>query len=145
MVLPSFLTGPIWKIATIGAGVVSLVLVALLMSSYFERQDLLKQRAALELRINDPKTGYVAQLAQATTNVATLKVAVERQTKQLKDFEAASNAQLKATEAQLKVAQEQTRVSQLKLNRFLATKPQGATLEDRVRDIDARALAELIK
>jgi len=143
--LPSFLTGNLWKLATGGAAIVGLVLSALLMSSYFENRDLMKQRTALQTSINDPVTGYVARLAQANTNVATLKHEVEVQNDAYDRLSAESKALLASKQAELAKAQAQTKAMQLRLNGFLATKPQGATLEDRVRDIDARGMAEMVQ
>jgi len=145
MTLPSFFTGHLWKVATAGAGLVCLVLSAFLMSSYFENRDLMKQRTALQHSITDPKTGYVARLAQATTNVATLKHEVEVQNAAYEKLSAESKALLATKTAELAKAQAATRSMQLRLNGFLATKPQGATLEDRVRDIDARGMAEMVQ
>jgi hypothetical protein len=135
----------IWKIATGAAGVVSLVLISLLMTTYFENRDLLNQRTVLMKSINDPLTGYVAQLAQAHTNEETLKTTVTRQTVAYNQLSRDSQAKLAAAEAALKVQQGVTRQMEVKLHDFMATKPKGATLEDRVRDIDTRAMSELVE
>jgi len=143
--LPAILTGNLWKLATGGAAIVGLVLSALLMTSYFENRDLMCQRTALQTSINDPQTGYVARLAQANTNVATLKHEIEIQNTAYDKLSAESKALLASKQAELAKAQAATRAMQLRLNGFLATKPQGATLEDRVRDIDARGMAEMVQ
>ncbi len=145
MKLLSFFQGHLWKVATIGAGVISLILVSLLIASTFENRDLSNARAVLASRIDDPKTGYVAQLAQARTNEETLKLVVKRQNEAYTTLSAKSKSDLALTEAALVVAQRETKLAESRLAAFLATKPQGATLEARVRDIDERALAELIK
>ena len=134
-----------WKLATIGAGILSLVLVSLLMASGFENRDLTRQRTELANRINDPKTGFVVRLAQAQTNVETLKVALETQRASFKKESDKQNLALRASEQRLATAQRETRAMEVKLQRFLATKPQGDTLEDRVRDIDERAMTELVE
>ena len=134
-----------WKLATGVAGILSLVLISLLMSSYFEKRDLMDQRTELTRRIDDPETGYVAQLAQARTNVETLKVALAGQNKKYQDLSKESQARLAAAEARLTAAQAQTRVMERKLNSFLATKPQGDTLDARIRDIDQRFLQEFVQ
>jgi DNA anti-recombination protein RmuC len=139
-----FLSGHIWKIATGGAAALALLLCALLMSSYFENRDLSKQRNTLAAQINDPQTGYIAQLAQARTNVETLKVEVDKQNKALDKMSAESNARLAAARTALAKAQAETKALEKRLAGFLATKPQGATLEARVRDIDARAMKEFL-
>lgn len=140
----SLLTGQIWKIATGGAAVVALLLSALLLSSYFQNRDLSRQRAALAASINNPQTGYIAQLAQARTNVETLKVEVQRQNVAYDKLSAESQAALAAAQARMAKAQVETRAMERKLAGFLATAPQGATLEDRVRDIDERAMKEFL-
>lgn len=141
----SWLTGQAWKIATGGAVVITLLLSALLMASYFQNRDLSSARAELARRIDDPKTGYVVQLAQARTNEATLKAVVTRQNAAYATLSATSRAQLAQSERALALAQARTREMEVRLRSFLATKPRGSTLEERVRDIDDRALAELIK
>jgi len=140
----SFFTGHLWKIATGVAAALALSMMALLMSSYFTNRDLTAQRDVLADRINDPTTGYVAQLAQARTNVAQLEKAVAQQNEAYTRLSTQSLNRLAESRRQLAEAQAQTRVMERKLAGFLATKPQGATLEDRVRDIDARALQEFI-
>lgn len=135
----------IWKIATGGAALACLVLISLLTSSYFENRDLLKQRSVLIESINNPKTGYVAQLAQAHTNEATLTLQVKHQNDEYDKLSKKSQADLAASEARLAKVQAENKAMDKKLASFLATKPQGPTLEDRVRDIDARAMAEFVK
>jgi hypothetical protein len=141
----SFFTGNLWKFATGGAALVAIVLSALLMSSYFENRDLVSQRDSLSKSISDPKTGYVAQLAQARTNVATLEVAVERQSAAYDELSKASTARLAATRAELAKAQAATKVMERKLAGFMATGPKGATLSERIQDIDDRAMKEFVQ
>lgn len=140
----NLLSAPLWKITTAGVGLVCLILTALLMTSAFENRSLTKQRTELSNRINDPVTGYVVRLAQAQTNVETLKVALNTQRQSFETESAKQNAALAASEQRYAKARSETAAMQVRLNRFLATKPQGSTLEDRVRDIDARMM-ELIE
>lgn len=139
-----FITGHLWKIATGAAGVLALVLTALLMSSYFENRDLTHQRSVLSASINDPKVGYIAQLAQSRTNVEQLKKEVEVQNVAYDKLSAESAARLADAQRRLAVAQAETKVLEKKLAGFLATGPQGATLDARVRDIDERAMKEFL-
>lgn len=141
----NFLTGHLWKIGTIGAGIVTLVISALLMNSYFENRQLIQQKTELVKQITDPNTGFIAQLAQSRTNVETLKVQLRTQRESFQSKEAEGNARLKATEAKLTAAQVKTQAMERRLNSFLATKPQGATLQDRIRDIDARGMSEMVQ
>lgn len=145
MKLPSFLAGSAWKLAFGGSAIVGLVLSALLLASYFENRSLSSQRDQLAQQINDPKTGYIAQLVQARTNVAQLQTTIETQNKAYDKLEKDSAAALAASKARLAAAQAQTRQVERQLGHFLATKPQGATLEDRIRDIDDRAMKELVQ
>lgn len=138
------LSGQVWRIATGAAAVIALAMMALLMSSYFTNRELTQQRDVLANRINDPKSGYVAQLAQARTNVEQLKVAVAVQNAAYDKLSAESAARLAESKRQLAAAQAETKVIERKLAGFLATKPQGSTLEERVRDIDRRALTEFV-
>lgn len=143
--MPNILTGTIWKIGVGLAAVLCIALTVMLASSYIENRYLTDQREILSKQINDPRTGFVVRLAQANTNVETLKVALDTQRKSFETKAAERERVLVNTTAQLTVAQRASRAMQLKLDRFLATKPQGATLEDRVRDIDQRAMTELVE
>jgi hypothetical protein len=133
-----------WKLATGGAAIIALLLTVLLFSSYKVNQDLTQQRAVLQKSINDPETGFIVQLAQARTNVETLKVEVERQSQAYDKLSKDSEIALAAARAKLAVAQQETKAIERKVAGFLATKPQGATLEDRIRDIDDRAMKEFL-
>lgn len=128
------------------AGLVGVVLGFMLWLSYHDNRGLMKQKMELVARIEDPKTGYVARLAQSNANVVTLREAITFTNEQMKvrDSEAkVRSAELVRLRAQLAVAQSETRQMQSRLRLFLANKPQGATLDARVRDIDARILSEL--
>lgn len=145
MALPSFLTGNLWKIATGIVGVISLGLIAALIATNFETQSLMKQRDALSAQINDPVTGYVAQLSQARTNVAQLTKAIEVEKASFQKLEKESNVRLQQTEKELAAAQVRTRDMQRRLNSFMATGPKGDTPLDRIRDIDTRGLSEMVQ
>lgn len=133
-----------WKLATGGAALLAVVLSAFLMSSYFENRDLMAQRNELTRQINDPKTGFVARMAQAQTNIETLKAAVESQNDAYQRLSNESTARVNGLRAEVLAAQKRERIVTEKLQQFLATKPQGATLEERIADIDRRALSELM-
>ncbi len=143
--ISNLLSAP-WKLATAAAAVIAIVVGVMLFMSYNDNQNLEGQKQELVRRIEDPKTGYVARLTQANANVVTLRAAIETTNRQLelrKDESAKSNAELNRLRRELLVAQAETRQMETRLRQFLATKPQGATLEARVRDIDARILKEL--
>lgn len=134
-----------WKLATIGAGIVSVILISLLLASYFENRNLIHQRDALTAQINDPVTGYVAQLSQARTNVAQLERSIVTIRTTLQAQAAEANAKLHNTEMQLAAAQATNREMEVRLRRFLGTAPQGNNLEERIRDVDRRATEEFLK
>lgn len=140
----TFLCAP-WKLATGGIAALTLVLSGLLVSTYFENRNLIAQSKALSREINDPKTGYVVRLAQQSTNVETLKAELNSQRESFQIKEAERNAVLAETTRKLEAAQANTRKMQVQLDRFMSTKPQGATLEDRIRDIDERAMSEFVQ
>lgn len=132
-----------WKLATIISGFISLGMVALLATTYMENRHLVSQNLQMDQKINDPKTGFVTRLAQANTNIEQLKVSIDRQNQAYASLQAESAARLRETERRLVMAQSQTRAVEARLNHFLATGPQGTTLQERVEDIDARILTEL--
>lgn len=134
----------IWKLATGGAALLTIILSAFLLSSYFENRDLMSQRNELAKQINDPKTGFVARMAQAQTNIETLKATVESQNTAYRNLSQQSEARLASLRAEVVAAQKREQIVSQKLQQFLATKPQGATLEERIEDIDRRALSELM-
>lgn len=138
-------TSLIWKIATGAVALITIALMGLLLATYFENRDLMKQRDTLSMSINDPRTGYVAQLAQARTNVETLKAEVSRQNQAYSNLSASSEARLADATRRLAAAQRETRIIEQKLAVFLSTEPQGSTLEAQVLDIDNRILKELAK
>jgi glycosyltransferase A (GT-A) superfamily protein (DUF2064 family) len=84
----------------------------------------------------------VAQLAQSRTNEEQLKAAVSRQNIAYAELSRTSAARIAEAEHRLTQAQSQRAAMERKLAGFLATGPKGTTLEERVRDIDERALKE---
>lgn len=142
----SLLTGgTLWKAATIGAGLITLILIGFLVAANVENHDLMKQRQELVTQITDPNTGYVAQLAQSRTNVATLTTQLDTQRKSFEIKAAEREKVLADTQRKLNLAQAKTKEMEVRLDKFLSTGPQGTSLEERVRDIDTRGLAEMVK
>lgn len=132
-----------WKIGAI-AGAVALVVASIaLFSAQIENRHLLKQNAQLDARINDRSTGYIAQLAQATTNVEQLKVAIDTQNLKLRTQAAESSRKLSALTAEIADIKRDNLKLKAHAAALLATKPQGSTLEQRIRDIDRRNLETL--
>lgn len=80
-------------------------------------------KAKLETSINDPKTGFIAQLSQCRTNVATFGAAVDRQTASLNDLKAQAEAAESRWRMALQLAQKGTTAAQVAAARILALKP----------------------
>lgn len=132
-----------WKIATGAATAATLALAAMLVVVKIDNHNLTRLNDQLDSRINDPRTGYVAQLAQATTNVETLKVQLAEQTDAFQKKSDADAAKLHETEARLAAALLARDKIQQQVDAFLAIKPRGDSLEARVRDVDSRLLEML--
>lgn len=137
------LTGMKWKIISGAAGIALLVAGFFLVVAQVENRYLVKKNVRLEELINDPDTGYIAQLAQANTNVETLTLAVETQNTKLRqqaEESARTLADLKATVARVQNDNARLRTASAKI---LNGKPRGNTLVERVTDVDNRLLETL--
>ena len=143
MSLLDTVTGWKWKAAGIGAVVILAVASFFLLQAQMENRSLTKLNNQLDARINNPATGYVVQLAQANTNVATLKTAVERQNVTIRTNAATADRQMVALNVALAGAERRNVGLRADAARILATPPKGNTLEQRVLDIDKRVLETL--
>lgn len=139
----SVLSAP-WKLATIVAGVLNLVIGGFLVTSYVENREISNQRDELQRSITDPKTGYVARLTQAQNNVVTLTEKIKRQNTAYRELSAQSAAQLADTKRRLATAQRETARLQARIDVFTKQKIEGDTLEERVLDVDRRAMEEFL-
>ena len=133
-----------WKIATGAAVAATLGLAVTLAVVKIDNHQLANLNEKLDARINDPSTGYVARLAQANTNVETLKVQLAEQNEAFQKKSDADAAKLRDTEAKLAVALAERAKIQKQVDAFLAIKPRGNNLEERVIDVDSRLL-EMLK
>lgn len=133
-----------WKLATIAGGLVSLVIGGLLITSYIENREISKQRDELQRSITDPETGYIARLTQAKANVVELNAALETQNAKYRQLSAESAAALEASRRRLLAAQRERDQLQSRLDTFLAQPIEGETLEERVLDVDRRAMKEFL-
>ncbi|WP_242136997.1 hypothetical protein [Sphingomonas sp. TREG-RG-20F-R18-01] len=138
------LTGWKWKIAVGAGGLVLAAAAFFLLQAQLENRHLTKQVTQLEGRINDRTTGYVAQLAQATTNVKQLSVALDTQNEKLKTQAAQSGAELARLNAQISVIQHDNLRLKANSASLMNHDIKGDTLEQRVGDVD-RALLETLK
>lgn len=135
----------LWKIGAGSATVLALVLGFFLITTTMESHRIAGERDKLTASINDPNTGYIARLTQERTNVITLKSAIETQNSAYQKQSDSDKAKLAALTKQLAAAQARTADAEKRLKVFMATKPQGATLTDRVTDVDNRILKDLQK
>jgi hypothetical protein len=134
------LTGLKWKLAA-GAGIVSILIISgFLAYAQIENRHLAAVNGQLDSRINDPKTGLLVTVAQCHTNAATAVGAVKQQNTALVEQSKKDQAALTETTRLLAIAQAQTKKAEAQAAVLLATKPRGATLEARVKDVDARLL-----
>lgn len=136
-------TGLRWKIA---AGAAALVIAAAgiwLLSLQIENRHLGKLNTNLEARINAPGIGYAAKLAQAETNAATLSGTIDTVNAKLRQQEA--DAAKTVGELTVQIATINRANATLRANsaHIITGKPEGVTLEARVKDVDARVLETL--
>lgn len=123
--------------------------VALLAAGTFnvvqaiENRHLSSENTRLDTRINDPKTGYVVRVTQAETNVATCSTTITRQTNAIKLQGQQDAAIIAAVQKRYDVEHASRVRAENSAAAFLAHKPQGATLQDRVLDVDAQILGDL--
>lgn len=130
----------------IGAGVAAAALLTVTgfyIAAQVENRRVTELNTILDARISDPVTGYVVKLAQAETNVITVRTGLERQVAALRAAADAAEAKLHETEAALVIAQRESREAQRVAAEIMATRPQGETLEERILDVDARILESL--
>ena len=133
-----------WKIGAVGAGVLNLVIGFFLISAHIENQAIADQRDQLQSSINDPVTGYVARLTTAQNNVAVLTRTVQRQNQALMTNAEIARARLEETRAKLNAAQRESQRLKRQIDAFVAQEIEGDTLEERVRDVDERAMKEFL-
>jgi hypothetical protein len=137
------LSGQLWKFATGGAAIIAVGLGIGLTYAHIENRVLRHRVEVVEASITDPKTGYVARLAQSETNVATVTEGLKAQNTALAMRAAVDTRNLVRVTAQLKDIQRDNRKKDIQIQRFLALPPTGSTLEDRYSDIDRRILETL--
>lgn len=108
-----------------------------------ENHHLSKEKKNLEALILDPKTGYVVKLTQAETNSETCKAAVIVQTAAIKSQGVKDARAIAAVQARYDTEHVARVRAENSAAAFLAHKPQGVTLQDRVLDVDAQILGDL--
>lgn len=124
--------GPVWKLATGVAAVVSLSLGIALTMTYLENR-----------RLEDRIEVVTRNLNQARANENTLQAGLDSQNRAMELKAAADARVLTAVNAQLKKTQEDNRKLSLRIKNYMALPPRGVTLEQRVDDIDKRFMETL--
>ncbi len=137
------LAGIKWKIFTGLAGLSFAAAAFFLLMAQMENRHLRKVNVQLEARINAPDIGYAAQLAQATTNVETLKLALDTQNVRLREQALASGTKLAELTTQIDRIRRENEKLRSDSAKILKGKPEGDTLAARVTDIDNRLLETL--
>lgn len=137
------ITGWKWKLGAVAATASLIAVSGLLAYAQIRNYHLVAVNAELDSRINDPATGLLVTVAQCRTNAATAIGAVEQQNAALETQAAESKRALASTTAQLATAQRATRAAENSVAVLLSRPPAGDTLEDRIRDVDARLLETL--
>ena len=136
--------GQMWKFMTGGAAILSLGLSIALVVAHIQNKSLERQIETSRLRIEDPRTGLVALLAQAETNVATLHTTIKTNNETYQRRSQADADRLAKVSLQLEETQRDNRKRQQILDRVMILPPRGSSLEERYEDIDRRLL-EMLK
>lgn len=137
------LTGWKWKLAAGGGILLLLAVSGLLAYAQIQNHYLAGVNAKLDDRINNKSTGLLVTVAQCRTNAETAIGGIQHQNALLLAQSDKDKAALAETTRLLAIAQAQTKKAEAQAAVLLATKPRGATLEARVRDVDARLLETL--
>jgi len=132
-----------WKLVAGGGIILLLIVSGFLLYAQIENRHLARVNAELDARINNPTTGLLVTVAQCRTNAETAIGAVEQQNSALATRAAESARALADTTAKLEAAQKLTRAAESRVAVLLSRPPVGVTLEDRVKDVDARLLESL--
>jgi len=132
-VLTSRLAGPIATAVAVGLAV--LLGVATVQKAGVERE-----RDKLESSVEHPTTGWRARFGQCRGNVLTLEASVEQQNKKIVALGEQSAARLAAADAALSAARRDNAGLNTRLNRLLSAPATGATLCERVEQIDRAVL-----
>lgn len=143
ILIRTFLSKFGWQLGGVTAAIALVVASGFLIAAQVENRRLVEQNRVLDDAITNTTTGYIVRLAQAETNVVTVRTALEKQVADLRATADAAEARLRETEADLAQAQRETREARRAAAEILRDRPQGETLEDRVLDVDQRILESL--
>lgn len=132
-----------WKLVGLGAAAVALSLGVALAFQLGDKARITAERGALHRAINDPDTGYVVRLNTCRTTAASLEQAIEDQNARVRAQAEESARRVAAAEAAVGRARAETEAANARVAAFLSAAPQGATVCERVEDVDRRFLEML--
>lgn len=141
--IKGLLGAQIWKLTTFAAGLGCVVLTGYLIAARVENSHLTHANAVLSDRIDNPKTGYVASMAQCHTNTLTYDAALKMQNAAVEAQSNRDKAALDAANAALAAAQSRIAVLQNRAAAMLDYKPVGADNCARTQDVIAKYVGSL--
>ena len=131
-----------WKIAAAGLLVLVISLGVQLARVAGDRAKIEKQRAALELSIEDPATGYRARLRTCTDNTVTLTEAITAQGEKVKALGEESRAKTAEAQKAIDAAERGRAAADAKVKSLMRPLVATETCQ-RVNEADARLLETL--
>lgn len=129
---------PVWT--AVGAALVMAIPLGVQTVRYEVAES---QRADLYRQINDEQTGFIARLAVCRGNTATLEAAIAGQNAAVMAMADQASERIARAEEAASQARSERDEAEARAARFMARPIQGATLVDRVLDVDAAVLADL--
>lgn len=129
-----------WQVGAIGGGIVAAGLAVALGVSTFQKVGLERDVAQLETRLETVR----GDLSTCRTNTRTLEGTIEAQNAEIKRISDEGVARLSAATVAVNEARAATAVAQSRLNRLLNAPATGATVCERLDEVD-RAVLESLK
>lgn len=129
-----------WQVGAIGAGVVAAALAVALGVSTFQKVGLERDVVQLETRLETVR----GDLETCRTNTRTLEGSIEAQNAEIKRISDEGAARLSAATVAVSEARAATAAVQSRLNRLLNAPATGATVCERLDEVD-RAVLESLK
>ena len=134
----------VWQLAAIAAATLVVILSIVLIVSGLNLKRVERERDQLHDAIHNEATGYIVRLNTCQGNVSALEISIGDQNAKIMKLQEQTAARVSAAEAAVEAARTETQAATNRLNRFLSQAPQGATVCERVDDVDRRFL-ELLK
>ena len=140
--MTGLLTGQLWKVGAIGAGVAAAGLAISLALTTANLHRVEKERDDVRTSITAPVTGWAARLTTAQNNAATLEARIKDQNARIDAMGKESAARLAEADRSLVAAQRGQAAAEAKVAKIM--KPLvAADMCLRVREADARLLESL--